>query len=91
MLKITSKEAEYKAHSNTWVVAILNDAPKALRYNYIHGSTAEEAMQSARLYVAAPLMYSAIVKFIHRVDTGEVRSTKTYSQFKEIIKNIEPC
>lgn len=46
----------------------------------------EEGKANAKLAESAPDMFSAIVEFCDRVDRGEVRSTKTYNQFKEIIK-----
>ena len=40
---------------------------------------------NARLIVCAPEMLSAMIEFCERVEKGEVRSTKTYNKFKEII------
>lgn len=45
----------------------------------------EEAKANAKLIAAAPEMLEAMQEFIDRVDKGEVRSTRTYNKFKEII------
>lgn len=41
---------------------------------------------NAKLIAAAPEMIEALQWFVDRCDKGEVRSTKTYNRFKEIIK-----
>jgi|SRR5699024_1418227 len=48
--------------------------------------TAEEAKANAKLISKAPEMLEAMQWFCDRVDNGEVRSTKTYKKFKQIIK-----
>ena len=37
------------------------------------------------------LMVAAMTEFCMRVDRGEVRSVRTYAQFKEIIKEVTNC
>jgi hypothetical protein len=48
-----------------------------------------EFKENGRLIAAAPEMYDAMKLFCDRVDRGEVRSTKTYNQFKEILNRID--
>jgi hypothetical protein len=48
----------------------------------------DEAKANALLIAAAPEMYEAMNEFCERVEKGEVRSTKTYNKFKEILKKI---
>lgn len=46
----------------------------------------EIAFANAQLFCTAPKMLEAMQLFCDRVDKGEVRSIKTYNQFKELIK-----
>src|SRR5699024_6789002 len=46
----------------------------------------EESKANAQLISKAPEMLEAMQWFCDRVDNGEVRSTKTYNKFKQIIK-----
>jgi len=46
----------------------------------------EECKANAKLIAAAPEMFEAMKIFVERCEKGEVRSTKTYNSFKEIIK-----
>ena len=41
------------------------------------------------LYNEAPHMFEAMKEFVARVEAGEVRSKRTYRQFKEIIARVE--
>lgn len=52
------------------------------------GRSKEEMDANAKLISAAPEMLHAMIEFCDRVDVGEVRSTKTYNQFKLIINKI---
>lgn len=44
-----------------------------------------EATANAALIAQAPAMYAVMQEFCDRVDRGEVRSRKTYEQFKSIL------
>lgn len=46
----------------------------------------EEAEANAKLISCAPEMLEALQWFVDRCDNAEVRSTRTYNRFKEIIK-----
>ena len=45
----------------------------------------DEACVNAALIAQAPAMYAAMQEFCDRVDRGEVRSRRTYEQFKSIL------
>lgn len=49
-----------------------------------------EALQkeNTTLYENNQAMKHAIKEFIYRVEAGEVRSTYTYNQFKEVLKSL---
>ena len=57
--------------------------PKSLNYPNEYRN---EVIANAHLIAAAPEMYEAMQEFIARVDKGEIRSKKTYIQFKSILK-----
>lgn len=46
----------------------------------------EQELANARLISVAPELLEAMIEFVERVDKGEVRSTKTYNKFKELIR-----
>lgn len=48
-------------------------------------SLCEENLANAKLIASAPEILAAMIEFVERVDKGEVRSTKTYNKFKELI------
>lgn len=47
-----------------------------------------EYYANANLIAIAPDMLEAMIEFCDRVDRGEVKSTKTYNKFKELIKRV---
>lgn len=47
-----------------------------------------QELANAKLIAVAPEMYQAMQEFCDRVEKGEVRSTKTYNKFKEILNKI---
>lgn len=60
------------------------DKPSGEKANY--EVEEKDAESLAKLFAAAPEMIEALQWFIDRCDKGEVRSTRTYNRFKEIIK-----
>jgi hypothetical protein len=48
-----------------------------------------EQNANAHLIAAAPDMLAAMKEFVARVEAGEVRSKRTYAQFKAIIAKAE--
>ena len=50
-----------------------------------------EALQreNTRLYEEHKAMRAAMKEFVYRVEAGEVKSTYTYNQFKEVLKNLK--
>lgn len=61
----------------------------AVVYEGVHGDPRAEMEANAHLIAASPTMYEAIQEFCDRVERGEVRSKRTYTKFKELIKKIE--
>ena len=55
-------------------------------YVYNDNISLEEIHANGRLIAVAPKMLEALQMFVNRVEKGEIRSKKTYAQFKEIIK-----
>lgn len=49
----------------------------------------DEAIQADLIREAAPELLEALEWFCERVDKGEVRSVKTYSKFKQLIKKAK--
>lgn len=57
--------------------------------NYIETAEVEELLESETFVDCFDMMRNmeaAMLTFIHRVDIGEVRSTKTYNSFKRILE-----
>lgn len=50
-----------------------------------------EALQkeNSKFYEDNKEMKNAMKEFVYRVEAGEVRSTYTYNQFKEVLKNVK--
>ena len=46
----------------------------------------DETICDAKLIAAAPDLLAACIEFIKRVEKGEVRSTKSYNRFKEVVE-----
>jgi hypothetical protein len=63
---------------------ILVEDNGVLSRGYNQKETAE-VEANANLIAMAPELLEAMIEFVERVDKGEVRSTKTYNKFKELI------
>lgn len=48
-------------------------------------------LETATLYAAAEDMKAAMEKFVARVEAGEVRSKRTYAEFKAILAKARPA
>lgn len=49
----------------------------------------EEVLRDFNLIVLLPEIYEAIEEFCMRVEKGEVRSTKTYNKFKDLLNRAK--
>lgn len=72
---------------NQKYIRVIVDSDQGLSPAHAFGKTYDEAMANARVIAQSKNAIEAMRLFCHRVEIGEVRSKKTYAQFKQIIDN----
>lgn len=67
------------------VIVFSNKSPMHVANAF--GNNYDEAMANAKIISQAKNAVAAMQKFCARVEAGEVRSKKTYAEFKQIIED----